>query len=281
MTTTLRPTGPERREDDGTRVRTYAVCVNSRVVGGIELGTDRRFGPTVGRINALAVDEPDRRRGRGTVAALAAEEVLRGWGCTRVETSVPADSPYGLRMAASLGYTERNRGMALALDPPDPAGEGRPPHALPAGSVMRPLTEAEYEPWRAHERESFVATLTARGVPLDQARAHEERAFRTGLPDGRATKDTELLALDHDGTTAGRLWLRVTDPAWVFSVEVEADHRGHGHGRTLMLAAENSGRRAGARRMLLNVFAGNTPAIALYESLGYRPTDLHFHKPLV
>jgi len=275
MTTTLRPAGPERREADGTRARTYTVCVNSRVVGGIELGTDRRYGPAVGRINALTIDEPDRRRGRGTVAALAAEEVLRDWGCTRVETSVPADAAYGLRMAASLGYVERNRNMVL---PFDGAGAG---HDLPSGSVMRPLTEAEYPSWRAHEREHFIASLTDRGVPLDQAEAHEAQGFATGLPDGFATEGTALLALDHDGTTVGHLWVRVADPAWVFSVEVQAGHRGRGHGRTLMLAAEDTARRAGAGSIRLNVFAGNTPALRLYESLGYRPTDLHFAKPLI
>jgi len=274
MTTTLRPTGPERREADGARARTFTVCVNSRPVGGIELGTDRRYGPRVGRINALAVDEPDRRRGRGTVAALAAEEVLRQWGCTRVETSVPADAEYALRIAASLGYTERNQNMALTLD------RAAHPHPLPPGSVLRPLTEAEYGPWRDHEREGFIVGLTERGVPRDQAETHEATAFTAALPDGPATKGTSLLALEHDGVTVGHLWLRVTEPAWVFSVEVVAAHRGRGHGRTLMLAAENAAVDAGAATLLLNVFAGNTPAIRLYESLGYRTTDHHFAKPL-
>jgi GNAT superfamily N-acetyltransferase len=274
MTTTLRPTGPERRETDGTRARTFTVCVNSRPVGGIELGTDRRYGPSVGRINALVVDEPDRRRGRGTVAALAAEEVLRQWGCTRVETSVPADAEYGLRMAASLGYSELNRSMALALD------SAARPHPLPPGSLLRPLTEAEYGPWRDHERESFIVGLIELGVPRDQAETHEATAFTAALPDGAATKGTALLALEHGGATVGHLWLRVTEPAWVFSVEVEAAHRGRGHGRTLMLAAENAAVAAGAETLLLNVFTGNTPAIGLYESLGYRATDHHFAKPL-
>lgn len=274
MTTTLRPAGPERREADGTRARTYTVCVNSRPVGGLELGTSHRYGPSVGRIDALVVDEPDRRRGRGTVAALAAEEVLRQWGCTRVETSVPADSAYALRMAAALGYAERSRIMTKPLD------ASASPHPLPPGSAVRPLTEAEYEPWRDHERAGFVATLTERGVPRDQAEAHEASAFASVLPDGPATEGTALLVLDHEGAAVGRLWVRVTEPAWVFSVEVEADQRGRGHGRTLMLIAENASREAGAATLVLNVFAGNTPAIRLYESLGYVATEHHFAKAL-
>lgn len=276
MTTTLRPTGPVRDEADGTRARTYTICVNSRPVGGIEVGTDRRYGPRVGRINALVVDEPDRRRGRGTVAALAAEEVLRQWGCDRVETSVPADAAYALRMAAALGYTERNRSMELSLrDRPDSAR-----HPLPPGSTLRPLRPEEYDAWRAHERDGFVEVLTSYGVPRDQAEAHEAAAFGQALPDGPATEGTRLSVLEHDGVTVGYLWLRVTEPAWVFSVEVVAAHRGRGHGRSLMHAAENASRDAGAATLVLNVFAANTPAVRLYESLGYRPTAHHFAKPL-
>ena len=274
MTTTLRPAGPERREADGTRARSYTVCVNSRPVGGLELGTDRRYGPRVGRIDALAIDEPERRRGRGTVAALAAEEVLRQWGCTRIETSVPAAAAYGLRMAAALGYTERNRNMAKALDGPPR------PHPLPPGSAVRPMSDAEYGPWREHAGEGFVAVLTERGVTREQAEGYESESFAAALPDGPATEGAALLVLEHDGATVGHLWLRLAGPAWVFSVEVEAAHRGRGHGRTLMRVAEDTVAAAGATALHLNVFADNTPALGLYESLGYRTTDHHFAKPL-
>ncbi|WNI14714.1 GNAT family N-acetyltransferase [Actinacidiphila sp. ITFR-21] len=333
MTTTLRPTGPERREADGTRARTYAVCVNSRVVGGIALSTDRRFGPSVGRIDALSVDEADRRRGRGTVAALAAEEVLRYWGCARVETSVPADAEHALRITAALGYTERNRSMAKSLGVPGvpgapgapgapggpgsggpggpfgggggsagygggggygadgPGGAGGPAggsggsggggrHPLPAGSGLRPMTADEYRQWRADERAGYVAELVERGVPRDQAEAHEAAVSAAALPDGQATEGTALLCLDHGGVTVGHLWLGLTDPVFVFSVEIGAAHRGRGHGRALMLAAENTARDAGATAVALSVFADNTPALRLYASLGYRVTERHFAKSL-
>ncbi|WP_328917065.1 MULTISPECIES: GNAT family N-acetyltransferase [unclassified Streptomyces] len=273
MTTTLRPDGPELRAADGGRSRAYTVCVNSRPVGGVELRVDPKLGPSVGRIEALAVQEPDRRRGRGAVAALAAEEVLRLWGCARVEASVPAEAEYALRLAVSLGYLERNRHMLKDLD----AG----PHPLPPGSVLRPLTEDEYEPWRAEEAETFTALLVDCGIPRDEAEARQATAFADVLPDGRDTPGTALLALDHDGVTVGRLWVRVGDRPWVFSVRVEAAHRGHGHGRTLMLGAENTCRAAGATTLGLNVLTANTPALRLYESLGYRTTLRHFAKPLL
>ncbi|MEW1859287.1 GNAT family N-acetyltransferase [Streptomyces sp. NPDC088194] len=278
MTTTLRPTRPVRTEDDGTRSATYAVCVNSRPVGAIAIGTDRRYGPTVGRINALTIDEPDRHRGRGTVAALAAEEVLRQWGCTRVETTAGAGMPYALRMAASLGYTERNRGMLLALPEPPPGGH----HALPPGTALRPMREDEYGAWRGDERDGYIAALTASGVPREQAATEEAAGFDRAFPDGLATPGSTVLVLELDGAPAGHLaWIRLADPSWVASVEVAREHRGRGYGRALMHVAEDLTRDAGATSLGLNVFAANTTAVGLYTSLGYLPTDHHFSKPLL
>src|SRR3954471_13929870 len=103
MTTTLRPTEPLQLADDGTRSRRYQVCVNSRPVGAIHLGTSPAFGDTVARILDLRIQEPDRRRGRATVAALAAEEVARGWGCRQIETGLPAGAEPALRLFETLG----------------------------------------------------------------------------------------------------------------------------------------------------------------------------------
>ncbi len=122
MTTTLRPTEPLQRNPDGTRSRRFHVCVNSRPVGEVHLGTDPVFGDAVARVVSLRIDEPDRRRGRGTVAALAAEEVARTWGCRRIEASVPAE-PGTPSLATALGYVVRNRSMEKALGhPARPAG---------------------------------------------------------------------------------------------------------------------------------------------------------------
>jgi ribosomal protein S18 acetylase RimI-like enzyme len=270
MTTTLRPAGPERRDPDGARARAYTVCVNSRPVGTVELAT--RSGPAFGRIIGLAIDEADRRRGRGTVAALAAEEVLRAWGCTRVEVAVPADAEHALRLATALGYLERGRHLVKDL-----AG---PRRDLPPGSVLRPLSEAEYGPWKARDHEAFTTGLTDAGMPREQAEARAVAALREVMPQGRDTPGSALFTLDQDGRAVGHLLLRTREPARVFSVEVDAAHRGGGHGRTLMLAAENACLDAGVTVLGLNVFVTNTPAVRLYESLGYRTTERYLAKPL-
>ncbi|MEU7136438.1 GNAT family N-acetyltransferase [Streptomyces sp. NPDC046261] len=272
MTTTLRPTAPEQRTDDGGRSRSYEVCVNARPVGRIDLATDARFGPGFGRIAHLAIDERDRHRGRGTVAALAAEEVLRGWGCAQINVSVPAGAATALALAGALGYVERNRNMTkpLATVP-----------ELPAGSVARPMSEAEFAPWQRAAKAEYARMWRDRGVSRDRAEAKAETDHAAKLPAGVASPGAVLRVLAHDGVDVGTLWLSLSgEGGFVFDVEVDARHRGRGHGRTLMLLAERECLAAGATTLGLNVFADNTPALGLYTSLGYEPTQIHLYKVL-
>ncbi|WP_399882907.1 GNAT family N-acetyltransferase [Streptomyces sp. BBFR51] len=273
MTTTLRPTEPLQRAADGTRSRHYQVCVNSRPVGVLHLGTSPALGDSVAVIRRLHIDEPDRRRGRGTVAALAAEEVARGWGCRQIETAVAGDAEAGVRLAQALGYVLRNRGMTKPL--------GDTPPALPAGSRARPMTPDDFAAWLAHESEQYARTWIERGVPEAEAYAKARRDHETLLPRGPATEDMLFSVLEHEGERVGVLWLALReDRAFVFDVEADAAHRGRGHGRTLMLVAEGQAITAGRSQIGLNVFAGNTAAERLYESLGYETTRYTYYKPL-
>ncbi|MFD3995548.1 GNAT family N-acetyltransferase [Streptomyces sp. NPDC058583] len=278
MTTTLRPAEPLQQTPDGGRSRTYDVCVNSRRVGSVHLSTDPGFGAASGVISRLGVREPDRGRGRGMVAALASEEVLRGWGCVEVQISVPAAAGPALRMARSLGYTERSRNMVKEL----PAE----PPALPEGVEVRAMTEAEYVVWEARAKEGFARSWIDRGVPEEQARAKAESSHAKYLPEGLATPGVAIHVVVRDGRAAGFLWTGRIElepgrwAAFVYDIEVDEAHRGHGYGRALMLLAERVAREAGETLLGLHVFAGNTPAIRLYESLGYRTTYVNSAKEL-
>ncbi|MCK8680860.1 GNAT family N-acetyltransferase [Streptomyces lichenis] len=279
MTTTLRPTGPLQQSDDGTRVRRYEVCVNSRPVGAIELGTSARFGPAAGEIRSLRVDPPDRGRGRGTVAALAAEEVLRGWRCTSVQAAVPAGAEAARSLAAALGYRERGRDLLKALpDEPGPAPE----------IVVRPMTEPEFAAYLSTAREEYAREWASRGVPEERAGELSERGHRELLPHGLATEGAGLfVAVDEDGGIAGRLWTgRCTLDSgevagYVYDIRVAEERRGRGLGRALMGVAERVVREDGRRRLGLHVFADNAPALRLYASLGYETVRLRLYKPLL
>ncbi|GAA4927332.1 GNAT family N-acetyltransferase [Streptomyces coeruleoprunus] len=278
MTTTLRPSGPLQQADDGSQSRAYEVCVNSRPVGAVDIATVPASGQGVGTIRGLHIKPADRRRGRGTVAALAAEEVLRGWRCDRIQITVPSDAAAALRLATSLGYTERSRTMLKAL-------RGTGPET-PDGLTIRPMDGAEFEAWQAMAVEEYARSWTARGIPEDQARAKAEASHRELLPDGLATRGAHLRVALRDGVTVGHLWVgqRQLNPgervAYVWDVGVAESQRGKGYGRSLMLCAERIARESGARQLGLHVFADNAPARHLYESLGYRATHVHGAKRL-
>lgn len=276
MTTTLRPTGSEEPLPGGGRARTYEVCVNSRPVGRIGLRTDPELGREIGRIESLDIGERDRRRGRGTVAALAAEEVLRSWGCVRIETDVPADASAALRLAAALGYTERGRRMRKALT--------REP-SLPEGSAARPVGAEEYPAWLEAAQAGYVAANVRQGMDRGPAERRSRQAHRALLPDGPATPGQRLRVLNHRGTDVGSVWVALGAPdepgGYVYDIRVDPDHRGRGHGRTLMLVAERECLAAGLRHLGLHVGADNPRARGLYESLGYRPTAYGLRKRLL
>jgi ribosomal protein S18 acetylase RimI-like enzyme len=275
MTTTLRPTGPEKRTEDGSRARTYDICVNSRPVGTVRLVTDARLGPVAGRIDGLAIKAPDRRKGRATVAALAAEEALRDWGCRQIVVTVPSGSEPALRLAGVLGYTEHNRSMVkeLTAAPPEPTG-----------SAARALEGAEFTAWLAAAKITCARFWRDRGLPRAEAEAISEADHVRYLPEGADTRDTVLRVLAHQGTDVGTVGVILRMPGeaggYVLDVRVAEGHRGHGHGRTLMHLAERECLAAGVRVLGLNVFVENTPAMRLYASLGYRTTLQHLYKPL-
>ncbi|MFH8517185.1 GNAT family N-acetyltransferase [Streptomyces gelaticus] len=278
MTTTLRPTGPIQEGADGAKSRTYDVCDNGRPVGTVEIGTDAAFGSATGELRSLSIEEPSRLRGRGTMAGLAAEEVLRGWGCGLVRLSVPEGNEGAARLAAALGYTERSRNMLKRLGPAAPA--------LPDGVETREMSAEEFTAWQRTSVDTYAQSWIDQGVPAEQAMRKSRSDHARNLPDGLATGGMYFHVLVAGGTVVGHVWVSVREgddgetTGFVFDVEVDEEYRGRGHGRALMVQAEHITLAAGPRRLGLHVFAANTPALRLYESLGYRTTQYNLAKDL-
>jgi ribosomal protein S18 acetylase RimI-like enzyme len=282
MTTTLRPTGPLQQESGGARRRGYEICVNSRPAGTVEIAVLPGTGGRTGAVRRLAVAEGDRRRGRGTVAALAAEEVLRAWRCDRIEVSVTEGAEAAARLVASLGYTAYARRLEKPL--------GGPPEPPPPGLVIRPMDAAGRRHWWPEAVAGHAAAWTAAGVPPEAARSRAEEAHRALLPGGPHAPPpagVRLESLFRGGRPAGFLLLGTRrteegDPAaYVYDIGVVPEERGQGRGRALLLHAERLALADGHRRIALRVFTGNTPALRLYASLGYRVTATELAKPLI
>ncbi|MFJ7198286.1 MULTISPECIES: GNAT family N-acetyltransferase [unclassified Streptomyces] len=278
MTTTLRPTGPIQEGADGAKSRTYDVCDNGRPVGTVEIGTDAAFGGATGELRSLSIDEPSRRRGRGTIAGLAAEEVLRGWGCGLAHLSVPEGNEAARRLAATLGYTDRSRNMVKDLGPTAPV--------LPDGAGAREMSAQEFAAWQRTSVDAYAQSWIDQGVPVEQAMYKSRADHARNLPDGLDTEGMYVHVLVVGDAVVGHVWVSVREgddggrAGFVFDVEVAEEYRGRGYGRALMARAEHITLAAGPRRLGLHVFAANTPALRLYESLGYRTTRYNLSKNL-
>ncbi|MGN5633640.1 GNAT family N-acetyltransferase [Streptomyces sp. AC154] len=278
MTTTLRPSGPIHEGADGARDRAYDVCDNGRPVGAVEIAVEPGSAGGAGVLRSLRIDEPVRRRGRGTIAALAAEEVLRGWGCVQVRADVGAADVPARRLTAALGYTERSRNMIKSLPPVPPA--------LPDGLTARPMSPDEFARWEGSAIAGYAESLVTRGIPAEAALPAARASHAGHLPDGLATEGAHLHLLIHEGGTVGHVWVARFEMhpgvlvGYVFDVEVHEEFRGRGYGRALMTEAERIALAAGHDRLGLHVVTANIPAVRLYESLGYEPTRYNLAKQL-
>jgi ribosomal protein S18 acetylase RimI-like enzyme len=103
-------------------------------------------------------------------------------------------------------------------------------------------------------------------------------AFGRGVERLLADEDTEFLlaAVDHAAPAVGVCQLRFRYGLWwdapdclLEDLFVEEEARGKGLGEALVNAAIERARERGCRRIELDANEGNTPAIKLYERLGF------------
>jgi ribosomal protein S18 acetylase RimI-like enzyme len=153
--------------------------------------------------------------------------------------------------------------------------------------TLRPMTDDDLATRTPALTDDYALDLhRSRGLPLARARVDAQRQLAELLPDGVATHSMLMFAAEADGVAVGWIWIRLPsaperpDTAWIYEVQIDAEQRGNGHGRAIMLAAEQELARRGVTRLTLNVFGHNTAAIRLYESLGFHTTSQQMAKSI-
>jgi ribosomal protein S18 acetylase RimI-like enzyme len=149
--------------------------------------------------------------------------------------------------------------------------------------VVRQLREDEYDAFIARAMAFYADDMVRAGIERDVAQAKADKDLPQLLPDGLATPDHFMYAIEHDGRFAGYLWLCNRDgelghSLFVYAVEIDDELRGRGLGRAAMVFAEEEAQRLGIAKVALNVFGGNAAARHLYLSLGYEETAVHMEK---
>ncbi|WP_035794224.1 GNAT family N-acetyltransferase [Kitasatospora mediocidica] len=148
---------------------------------------------------------------------------------------------------------------------------------LPDGFSVRPMTPAEYALWLAEERTSYGATIAEVGA-LDPAHAQRraDREFAESMPQGQDTPDHTFLVLEMAGVPIGTGWLKHGFHPGVtfgYALRIDQKYRGRGYGRVAMAVGAQATVAAGDSALLFNVFGGNTVAMNLYDSAGFRVVD--------
>jgi ribosomal protein S18 acetylase RimI-like enzyme len=145
------------------------------------------------------------------------------------------------------------------------------------GLVIRDVTPAD-EPylWRVL---SFAADLPPT-APSPVEAVRRDPGLSSYLVGWGRPGDAGVI-LEVAGEPVGAAWHRhfpATQPGYGFVAEqipevslgVEAAWRGRGIGRALLMALAERARGAGIEALSLSVDANNAPAVALYQSMGFR-----------
>ena len=148
--------------------------------------------------------------------------------------------------------------------------------------ALRPLRDDEYDAWDAAHRAEYERGLVEHvGMPREQAEAKVERDVAYVLPEGLATADTWIWAVEDDGRVVGTVFVGLRDGgAWLYDITIAEGERGKGYGRAAMTALEDEVRALGHATIGLNVWGGNDVARGLYRSLGWAEESVHMRRKL-
>lgn len=171
------------------------------------------------------------------------------------------------RQLAGQGYRVVNTQLRLALGDAADAGPRR---------ELREMTAGQWAAFRANQEPDYAADLLRAGQcgTAAEAAARAELELAELLPAGRDTPDQRFLLGYADGQPVGFLWYCVDpDSAFVLDLLVYERHRRRGHAAGMLRAMHDRCRAAGLATVGLSVFGFNDGARALYDALGYRPTE--------
>lgn len=150
---------------------------------------------------------------------------------------------------------------------------------------LRRMTEAEYATWLAAAIPAYAADKVESGQWSAAAAPDLSKAeYQELLPQGLATPDHHLYTIEDDhAAPVGVLWFAVQTLfdariAYVYDVSVVPHRQREGHALQAFQALEEEVRRLGLAGIALHVFGHNKGARALYEKLGFEPTNISLFK---
>ncbi|MCV2867252.1 GNAT family N-acetyltransferase [Defluviimonas sp. WL0002] len=151
--------------------------------------------------------------------------------------------------------------------------------------TLRPMTEIEFADWSVMSRDGYAADLQrAHGISPDEARRLADASLDRLLPDGMATPDAYVFSAEnHEGNVVGWLWIAIRREwgrveCFIYDIGIYDPHRRKAYGQAVLAALDPIAGKLGATCLGLHVFGDNPAAVALYETAGFRVTELTMSK---
>ncbi|MGW1783132.1 GNAT family N-acetyltransferase [Streptomyces sp. NPDC002143] len=152
--------------------------------------------------------------------------------------------------------------------------------------TLRHLDARLLPAWIERSRAEYARDLVTLGQSPEDAHRHSDESMALSFPAGTPSPGHVVFdVVDDAEASIGYLWIGpdTSDDAgawWIWDIVIDADKRGRGFGRRVMVLGEEYARAQGAHTLGLSVFGFNRGARGLYESLGYETTSVKMHKRL-
>ena len=149
-----------------------------------------------------------------------------------------------------------------------------------------PMTKSEFEIYLEKAIPEYAIDKAVAGDwSEDEALERSRQSYAALLPQGVNTENNYLyrVQLEESGEKIGVIWMKHEAPrrqGFIFDIVLDEAQRGKGYGKQTMLALEEIAKGMGMDALALHVFAYNTPAMKLYEKLGYEVTSQNMTKKL-
>ncbi len=149
------------------------------------------------------------------------------------------------------------------------------------------MKASEYAAWLEESIAGYAADKVASGQwSQDESLELSRKENAELLPHGLETPENHLFTIvDAQAVAVGMLWFAVKTKfdakiAYVYDVSVRPERQREGHALRAFGALEDEVRRLGLAGIALHVFGHNAGARALYERLGFEPTNISLFKRL-
>lgn len=153
---------------------------------------------------------------------------------------------------------------------------------------LQKMNDLDFNDYMARTIIDYAAEKVAAGVWLKaEAIQLAKKNFDQLLPKGVKTENEYLFTFLNTeiNKKVGYLWFQLSETllykmAFILDFIIFEPYRGRGYGQQTLKNLEDVAKSLDIHKMILHVFAHNTTAIALYEKLGYKNTDITMAKYL-